>query len=341
MPTMILPPIPADTFVEITPGLAEPKLSILMPLYEQAAFVREALDSVLTQRNIVAEILISDDASTDTTFSDACELLGERCSPDTTPHRIKVRRGTRRLWRDHLPLLVEAASCDIVMQAHGDDVSHPERASIVCSVLDSDPGITMVASEAQTIDTSGQPMDAAHPFDPCRVEVGRFTVATLIDGHRYMIGFSQAWKKSALQPFARLDTAYAPVAHDRTLALRAAMTGEVLLIRAPLVKRRDHPMSGSQLSIFEPETAGRFGSALIRLSYMRTMERDIRTAFEKGLIDTPQRDEMLELIAAFRLSDIDAMLDAHHRQCLSRRVPVWLDERNIIRKPAAKPGIQA
>lgn len=330
---MIPSDVPLDTFVEVATASDAPRLSILVPLYEQAAFVRQALESVLAQRGVVAEILISDDASTDASFATACEVLREHLARGTA-HRILLRRGSRRLWRDHLALLVDTAGCDIVMQAHGDDISHPDRAAMICFVMASAPEIAMVASEAQTIDAHGRALDPALPIDPQRIAIEHMTLPAIIEGHPCLIGFSQAWRRSAMRPFARLETAYTPVAHDRTLALRAALVGEVRLIRAQLVQRRDHPMSGTQLSIFEPDTDGRFGCALIRLSSLRAMHRDATAAHALGLIDSATHDRILEQIGGLRRSASEAMLDAYHQLCLAGRVPVWLHEQNIIRRPA-------
>ena len=42
-----------------------PSLTVAMPAYNAAGFIREALDSVLSQRGVDLEVSVVDDASTD------------------------------------------------------------------------------------------------------------------------------------------------------------------------------------------------------------------------------------------------------------------------------------
>ena len=57
-----------DNFVTIHSGSDQPEISIVVPIYNCEKFVVDAVTSVLNQEGVVAEILISDDASTDNTF---------------------------------------------------------------------------------------------------------------------------------------------------------------------------------------------------------------------------------------------------------------------------------
>ena len=45
--------------------MADRKISVLMPCYNQACYLPQAIESVLSQRDADWELLISDDASTD------------------------------------------------------------------------------------------------------------------------------------------------------------------------------------------------------------------------------------------------------------------------------------
>ncbi len=51
-----------------------PKVSISMPVYNGAKYIREALDSLLAQTFTDFELIISDNASTDDTYFDYSHL---------------------------------------------------------------------------------------------------------------------------------------------------------------------------------------------------------------------------------------------------------------------------
>lgn len=105
---MRLPSIGKDRFVEVHPSDAEPEISILMPLYNQRKYVGAAVASSLAQEGVVAEIVISDDGSEDGTLDKALRVVSAWLKKRRCRHRIVVRAGKNRLWRDHLPLLVDS-----------------------------------------------------------------------------------------------------------------------------------------------------------------------------------------------------------------------------------------
>lgn len=315
--------------IELAPGARAPDLSILVPLYAQEAFVQEALASVLAQRGVIAEILVSDDGSNDNTFAIARDFLQGQLADGRCPHRVLLRQGTQRLWRDHLPLLVEHAGCEIVMQAHGDDISHPDRAAIVCSVFRARPNASMIASEACRIDIDGRPLEAQHDPDPTQITVQGYTIDGVLQGHGRLLGYALAWRKPALDRFPRLDTARAPQGHDMIMGFRAALAGEVLLIRAQLLKRRDHALSGSRLMLTQPEAYRLFGGPLSRLSMLRAMAQDLDAAAACGLIDSVRRDDIAARIERLRARHLDVMLDGFHELVAARRTLLWFAEDEV------------
>ena len=61
-----------------------PKVSVIVPIFNQAPFIRETVDSVLAQDYANVELVLSDDGSTDGTT----EILREYAASD--PERVKV-----------------------------------------------------------------------------------------------------------------------------------------------------------------------------------------------------------------------------------------------------------
>jgi glycosyltransferase involved in cell wall biosynthesis len=322
-----------NVFVEVWPGEGAPEISILMPIFQQSGYIRDAVYSVLEQRGIVAEIIISDDGSKDETLSRAIQAVDEWLQARGSRHRIVMRRGVDRLWRDHLALLADTAHCDLVCQAHGDDISHPDRGRILLKVFNARPKTALVASECVIIDVNGrlltnQPRPISNEIALTPVDFDEI----LRCRNPWLIGFSQAWRRSALADFARLDRNYAATSHDRILPFRAALVGEVFIVRSDLIKRRHHDEAASRLMFDEPETNGRFGWALTRLDALRAMRRDLAQAQALKLISVEKSQELIQKIIQQFAENTTQLLDTHLLQTKANRQISWVDY-DTIRQP--------
>ena len=92
-----------------------PKISIGMPVYNGEKFIRNALDSLLSQTFRDFELIISDNASTDTT-SDICL---EYIKKDTRIRYIRQEKNLGSIW--NLNFVLQEASCKYFMWAADDD----------------------------------------------------------------------------------------------------------------------------------------------------------------------------------------------------------------------------
>jgi len=192
------------------------------------------------------------------------------------------------LWRDHLPLLVDNASCDVVCQAHGDDLSVPARCRVLVDAFHSDPLISLVTSEEAPFHGGGHRVEAADLTE----KLEPFKHDEILDTHRLLIGALLAWRKSAVRRFHRLDRDFSAASHDRILAFRASLAGKVMLLKSPLVRRRVHPLQASRLMFHERDKRCRFGHSLFRISAFLAMKRDLDRACELGLIDRTKKDAL-------------------------------------------------
>jgi hypothetical protein len=318
-----------NVFVEVCPGDGQPEISILMPIYRQLACVAGAVNSVLAQRGVVAEIIISDDASTDGTFEAASAAVRNWLDTHGSSHRIILRRGSTRLRRDHLALLIDYANCDLVCQAHGDDESHPDRARVLVETFQASPGATMVAVGSSMIKAEGAQIGEQWPAH-LAAAVTRYSIEAIINGHPTLIGFSQAWRRSAVSRFTRLDSNYAPVAHDRILPFRAALTGEVLFVQAQLIKRRVHDTAWHAMMFDEPDTNGHFGWSLTKISCLRNMARDLDHARKIGLVQDQNIQPVSQLITQLLNESLMVMLEAFRLQTQSGRLIAWVDDDTLM-----------
>jgi glycosyltransferase involved in cell wall biosynthesis len=103
-----------------------PLVTFYVMAYNQARFIRAAVEGALQQTYSPLEIVLSDDCSTDDTFSIIQEIVHEYSGP----HRVALNRNDRNLGiSEHLNRILQRASGELIIAADGDDVSLPERTS--------------------------------------------------------------------------------------------------------------------------------------------------------------------------------------------------------------------
>jgi hypothetical protein len=308
--------------------MGTPEISVLMPIFQQSMFVRDSLRSILAQNDVVAEIIISDDASSDRTFAIAQEEVVSWLKQYGSNHRILMRQGCERLRRDHLPLLVEASSCDIVFQAHGDDTSHPERARVLLHAFASLPNARLLTSEFDTLDSAKSAGDKEWRKIESSFSVSRYTLDAIIRANDpFLIGCCEAWRKSAVSRFQRLDMMFSACSHDRILPFRAALTGDVGLVTAQLIDRRFHKLAWSHRSYGKH---GTFGGALAKVTAHSAMLKDLLRAKQIALINDSLFLELDERIKEHMQIALDEMLLAFGSQTRSGRQMVWIDDDKFL-----------
>lgn len=308
-------------FELVCAGDGAPELSVLMPVWEQERFVVDAVRSVLAQQDVIAEVIVSDDASVDRTWDRVREAVA---SAPPHPHRLVLRRGSTRLRRDHLPLLVDHARCDIVMAAHGDDISAPERARRVVDVLTTS-GAVLTGSHSVTIDDAGRPTPAAHEHRRDLATGDLLGPADLLAWSTDFTGSLLAWRRQPMAGFARLDAAHLSAGHDHLLPFRAALAGGVTVIQEPLVQRRVHDDSWSH-AIWDRRRPGaiEFGRELTLLAADRAMARDLGRAEELGLVGPDEADGVRRALHAAAPRRVDRIMAAHDTLIGEGLVPLWV-----------------
>ncbi|MEO5643294.1 MAG: glycosyltransferase family 2 protein [Bacteroidia bacterium] len=113
-------------------------LSVVLPCYNAAEFLQEAINSVLSQTFSDFELIILDDGSTDNS--------GEIISKQTDPH-IRVLRNEKNLGLiKTLNKGIAAAQGKYIARMDADDVSRPERFEKQISFLENNPAVGVCAT---------------------------------------------------------------------------------------------------------------------------------------------------------------------------------------------------
>jgi len=127
---------------ETTAGTAF-KVSVCIPTYNGAAFLGEAIKSVLAQSYPHFELLIVDDGSTDATV----DIARSFTDPRIAIHQNEKRLGIPANWNRCMAL----AQGEYICIFHQDDVMMPENLLRKVMILDAEPTVTFVHSAVEIL----------------------------------------------------------------------------------------------------------------------------------------------------------------------------------------------
>jgi hypothetical protein len=143
-----------------------PRVSVVMPAYNLATYLRRALDSVLAQQDVdgPVEIIVVDDGSSDETPS-ILAGYGRRITvlrQENSGLRGAVERGLREARGDYVALL------------DADDEWPPDRLARHLAALRANPSIALVHGDMNVIDRDGAPVaDSFFRFNSITPRNGR------------------------------------------------------------------------------------------------------------------------------------------------------------------------
>lgn len=128
--------------------MSRPVVSVIMPVYNRAHLVGDAVRSILAQRFGNFELVAVDDGSTDRSV-EVLEAFGDP--------RIRVVRHAHNLGiPDARNTGLEAARGDLIAWLDSDDVARPDRLGVQVDFLRRNPDVALVGSCAGKIDKAGK-----------------------------------------------------------------------------------------------------------------------------------------------------------------------------------------
>lgn len=125
-----------------------PRVTVLLPAYDCALFLREAVDSVLAQTLRDFELVVIDDGSTDGT----AQVLQSYDDP-----RMVVLTQENQGMAAALNRGLALARGEYVARMDADDRSAPQRLERQVAFLDGHPEVVVVGSRYRTMDVHGVP----------------------------------------------------------------------------------------------------------------------------------------------------------------------------------------
>lgn len=208
-------------------GSTEPPASVVVPCFNQGRFLAEAIESLLSQRGHVPEIIVVDDGSTDDTASVASRY-GDR---------VQLIRQDNRGLPNARNVGLAAARGRFVAFVDADDAWDPEFLSTTMPILER-PGVRGVYTCTRIVDEEGMFMREAgkivapEDFRPALLRGGFFPPAAAL------------LEASAVRDVGGFDESLAATEDD--LWYRLQSLGSFHGIARPLCRYRVHSQSMSE-----------------------------------------------------------------------------------------------
>ncbi|MCV2423100.1 glycosyltransferase family 2 protein [Paucibacter sp. DJ2R-2] len=209
-----------------------PLLTIVTPTYNQANYLEETIESVLSQDYTSVEYIVINDGSTDGT-----EKLLEKYA-----HRITVINQKNAGQATTLNRGWGAANGEYLSYLSSDDKLHPQAFSRLIAVLERDPSIACVYPNSNLINENSETIkkNVCLPFD----------LEKLVIQQECHIGPGAIFRTEAFRKIGgwKSELRLAP---DREFWMRLASTGKFEFINEALAEYRLHSASISYKEISE------------------------------------------------------------------------------------------
>lgn len=223
-----------------------PLVSICVPTYNSSRYLRQTLDSLVSQSYGNLEVIISDNASQD----DSVEIAQEYSR--RYGFRVLVNEtnsGPFQNWNK----LIDEARGEYVALYHSDDVYGPDIVTKSVGLLESDPELGLVGSLAAIVDENGVQLSVTE-LPSVTVPEGRYRLADAFravlrsGGNRYfLVTPSVMVRRRLYQELGGFDTSGRfGSAGDYEMWLRIAAHCPVAVLPEYLMKYRVHSAQGSE-----------------------------------------------------------------------------------------------
>lgn len=197
-----------------------------MATYNGQQYIKNQLQSILTQINQDDELVIVNDASIDSTVFIIKEFQDSRIKLIENKINLGVVKTFERA--------INNAIGDIIFLSDQDDVWLPNKVEKILEVFQKYPDITLVLSDAQIIDSEGQ--ITADSFFKIR---GRFVADPLSNFIKSKYhGCTLAFRREMLEVFLPFP-ADTPM-HDIWIGIVNGIYGKAFYIDEPLIQHRRH-----------------------------------------------------------------------------------------------------
>lgn len=222
--------------------ILDPKISVLMSVYNGSQYLRQSVDSILNQSFTDFEFIIIDDYSTDNTW----EILTEYVEQD---RRIKLLKNQENLGlTKSLNLGLKLARGEYIARQDADDISLPKRFEKQIAWLDKDSEVILVSCDLELIDSKG---NSSGKFQrACAPEL----VGWYLLFYNHLAGHSQVTfrRETVINLGGYCETRR--YSQDYELWCRLVKVGKIVILPEVLAQQRRHDESISNKKTSEQKT---------------------------------------------------------------------------------------
>ena len=225
--------------------MRDPVVSVCIPIYNQARYLGQALESALAQSFADLEVVVYDDASTD----GAEAVLAAVSDPRVRSFRQQKRVGISR----------NRNSCFAVARGRylawldGDDVYRRDALAIQTAVLERNPSVGLVHGNYQVIGDDGRRLSGWRPpFDRDVVESGRSAFAELTLSN-YITAPTTVVRRTCYEQLGGYSADLTRSGEDWEMWMRIALHHDLAYSQAPIADYRVHDASSSAATVASGE----------------------------------------------------------------------------------------
>lgn len=215
--------------------MTAPTISVAMATYNGERFIGAQLASIAAQTLLPAELVVSDDGSSDDT------LTIVRTFAETAPFPVRIHQNDANLgFRGNFMRAIGLCSSELIALCDQDDVWATTKLAHATAPF-ADPDVLLSYHEAWLIDEEGVRLGLAHIYPllarnpPSSVNAMRNPYGFAMTICRRLLDFSDLWAQS----IDNLD-AEQRMAHDQWLFFLGSALGTVAYVDQPLAGYRQH-----------------------------------------------------------------------------------------------------
>ena len=246
--------------------IMKPRVSILMPVYNTAPYLREAMDSMLCQTFQDFELIVLDDCSPD----NAEEILDAYDDP-----RIVRYKGEKNVGLSNvLNVGIGMARGKYIARMDSDDISLPQRLQVQVEYLETHPDIDLVSVGMRLF--GAKEATWIRELNPEKVKIEAMF-------HSPVLHASSVWRKDAFEKQGLRFRQEMVPAEDYDLWVRAMLRG-LKLVNLPEVLY-EYRIHDAQATLQTDKTAAK--SREVQMAYLQealpSLSDSNREAFPKKL----------------------------------------------------------
>ena len=218
-------------------------LSVALASYNGECYISEQLDSIARQSRLPDELIVSDDASNDTTRAIVLDFARRARFP------VRLRTNSQQLGSTrNFEAAIRACGGDIIFLCDQDDVWYPDKIALIEERFINDPGVGAVFSNADVVDQE------LHPFGPQLWKILKFSAekqAWVAAGDALEVLLKQFVVTGATMAFRStyrdLILPIPAIWHDAWISLLVGATSHLVALPIPLIAYRQH--SANQIGV--------------------------------------------------------------------------------------------